>query len=1352
MCSKQSRWGGAVRFRRLAVFFFSAWLAQGSVGAAENGGFATEFFTGDKLFDLAGNGLTFKPDAVSGRYVVERDLADAFPSDSADGTLLSLSDDSYEECVLSGGATVSLFGVAYDRFYVGSNGYITFGEGDTGYSPSLEDHFWLPRVAALFWDLFPGEETVVSWKQLADRAVVTYQGIEDIDTGAENHFQIELFFNGNIRITYLAIGSTQGIVGLSDGGEVPSDFVETDFSAYAIDPLRAYFSVAASFYGYRGGPFLPAEVAGVITNSGDAELQWTLVDAPEWLAVSPAGGTLAVGAAAGIALCANARAAELAVGQYEGSVAFSNLTSGRVIQKVPARLAVKGDVAFSAAVYTVTEADGAAAEITVTRCGHTNLAMSVNYAAADGSATAGNDYLLAAGSLAFAPGETEKRFFLPILNDWLFEGDETVVLTLSGMTGGGLLGEPWRTEVRILEDDLQGEVALFAEPAFVDTSAGTEGEVGNLSAAIRSKGCLVTPFTGWSAASFSNALSGVSVACLPEMEAGNLAEALDASAAETLRSFVAGGGRMIVHADSSGFVCTLLNNLFDFSLSYGSWTPGMTLFNPGTEFLFQGMPATLAANDATWALALSSLPARAQSLYQDDAGTSTTVALIPYGQGIIVFMGYDWSDAVPAGTQDGGWDAVLEGLLTEMTASDTLRVFPSQALTATGYEGGPFVPSGAVYTLGNLSSNALEWSVLHAPVWVTVRPGSGTVAAHESDEVTVAFNAEACSLPVGAYVDAIVFTNGVTGKLTRREVALTVQGDLAFSSAAYVAGEGNEAAEFTVVRGGHTNLTMTVDYATADGTATAGSDYLAVSGTLAFAPGETEKRVVVPILDNWLGEPRETLRVTLANLTGGGRFGEPTAATLTIVDNDQPTVSLFADPSYVDTSSDTGGEVENVREAITNRACEVISFTGTSAAAFEQAVSVGNVLYIPETENGSPDLNIDAEAAGVISNFVAGGGCLIVNYYSGLLNAVFGFGISNSSPADGSLLAAAAGTVFEGGPASLGNNDATDGLLISSLPAGAKAVYQANEGACATVALIPFGAGKIIFLGYDWYDAVPRGSQDNGWDEVMGRALHAGTGVSLPAALDTGTAAEWTTEGAVAWIGYTNVTHDNVDAAWVGGVGNRQRAGLKTQVTGPCDVSFWWRVSCEDGWDGLAFYVDGKPVAEITGESGWQAFTHALTNGTHALEWAYQKDAADLDPVGLDCAWLDQVKIKTSILPWDWLALYNLAIDGSEDYADSDGDGMNNWNEYLAGTVPTDIGSALRMLRPFTDSAEGGMRVRWQSVAGRRYVAESCESLTPPIVFTPFVSNVVGQAGVTEVLDGRPAASGVRFYRVGVQP
>src|SRR5205085_49070 len=55
--------------------------------------------------------------------------------------------------------------------------------------------------------------------------------------------------------------------------------------------------------------------------------------------------------------------------------------------------------------------------------------------------------------------------------------------------------------------------------------------------------------------------------------------------------------------------------------------------------------------------------------------------------------------------------------------------------------------------------------------------------------------------------------------------------------------------------GGQSSLsTVTVDYTTSNGTATAGADYGAVSGTLSFAPGQTVKTIVVPIIDDAIAE------------------------------------------------------------------------------------------------------------------------------------------------------------------------------------------------------------------------------------------------------------------------------------------------------------------------------------------------------------------------------------------------------------------------------------------------------------------------------------------------------------------
>ena len=80
--------------------------------------------------------------------------------------------------------------------------------------------------------------------------------------------------------------------------------------------------------------------------------------------------------------------------------------------------------------------------------------------------------------------------------------------------------------------------------------------------------------------------------------------------------------------------------------------------------------------------------------------------------------------------------------------------------------------------------------------------------------------------------------------------------------------------------------TVTVDYATADGTATAGSDYTATSGALTFAPGDTAKTVSVPVLDDAIDEDHETFTLTLSNPSGGNAWLSDAEATGTIENSD----------------------------------------------------------------------------------------------------------------------------------------------------------------------------------------------------------------------------------------------------------------------------------------------------------------------------------------------------------------------------------------------------------------------------------------------------------------------------------
>jgi hypothetical protein len=146
---------------------------------------------------------------------------------------LSLTDDSYAQITLIGGNTVAIYTNRTNVIYVGSNGYLTMNSGDTTFSSTYASHFSRPRVSAFFRDLNPGSGGTISWKQLTDRLAVTYQAVPVYgSTTQTNSFQVELFFSGTIRITYLNLNAISGLVGLSAGTGQPINFVASDYTTY----------------------------------------------------------------------------------------------------------------------------------------------------------------------------------------------------------------------------------------------------------------------------------------------------------------------------------------------------------------------------------------------------------------------------------------------------------------------------------------------------------------------------------------------------------------------------------------------------------------------------------------------------------------------------------------------------------------------------------------------------------------------------------------------------------------------------------------------------------------------------------------------------------------------------------------------------------------------------------------------------------------------------------------------------------------------------------------------------------------------------------------------------------------
>lgn len=173
--------------------------------------------------------------------------------------------------------------------------------------------------------------------------------------------------------------------------------------------------------------------------------------------------------------------------------------------------------------------------------------------------------------------------------------------------------------------------------------------------------------------------------------------------------------------------------------------------------------------------------------------------------------------------------------------------------------------------------------------------------------------------------------------------------------------------------------------------------------------------------------------------------------------------------------------------------------------------------------------------------------------------------------------------------------------------------------------------GEATFLELFEY-AAPRATAENPYQtaQKLNDALLEATVAA--ASVPTSSVAEaveatrlaWITGGAAGWIGQPLVTHDGVDAARSGAIGNRASSFLETVLTGPGTLSFWWRVSSEANYDFLRFTVNGSaPFAGLSGNSGWQHRRVTLSAGAHAVRWTYGKDYSVAK--GDDCGWVDEV-------------------------------------------------------------------------------------------------------------------------------
>lgn len=140
-------------------------------------------------------------------------------------------------------------------------------------------------------------------------------------------------------------------------------------------------------------------------------------------------------------------------------------------------------------------------------------------------------------------------------------------------------------------------------------------------------------------------------------------------------------------------------------------------------------------------------------------------------------------------------------------------------------------------------------------------------------------------------------------------------------------------------------------------------------------------------------------------------------------------------------------------------------------------------------------------------------------------------------------------------------------------------------------------------------------------------ALAVASPAELAAALDL-TGAEVSTSGSAPWFAQSATTQDGVAAAQSGAITHDESSVLTVTVNGPGELSFWWRVSSEGGYDYLRFAIDGVEQHKISGPVTWQQRTYDLAAGPHTLAWSYTKDGSE--DAGADAGWVDQVMLQAS--------------------------------------------------------------------------------------------------------------------------
>jgi CSLREA domain-containing protein len=803
------------------------------------------------------------------------------------------------------------------------------------------------------------------------------------------------YVDGNLRKTYTATGSKTFEVGTANGyspvtvnataGTFPSDFTVKGTQGQAP---------------YVSGPNALARYWTLTGTGLTANLTFTYLATD---VVGPLASYQFIKNSAGtVSILAPAAPPTTTSATINGVSSFSDWTLGEVIP---------GSLQFSAPNFNDSETNADhTATITVTRTGGSGGAVGVSYATSAGTASSsggGADYTNASGTLSWAAGDSSpKTFTVPVKGDTTPEPDETVNLALGSPSGGATVGlastatltivnddAPIQFVVRTTGDDSDGSCgatctlraavdAANADPDFnlitFNINADDPGCTGGVCTittqdlAVQKQVYVIGPGpealtvsggTGNNRIFNVSPLGGPAVVTIKGMtlESGDIAIegapggaiyaagvkllTLDTLNVRNNSSIDSGGGLALVEgpvaivnstiSGNSGGSCggliaqntalTITNSTISGNTT-GSYGGGMCLYGSTVATIRK---STITGNNAGGVGGGGIFNFNGSSLNLGNSIVAGNTGTNP-----------DLFNDLGAGTLTSArYNLIGNNLGTNANGGDP---FPA---------GNPNANNDIVGTNGSPINALLFGLGSNGGSTPTHNLNTGSPAIDKGSAVlAVTTDQRSFARPIedGAVTNA---TGGDGSDIGAVEKQTFTPGTLQFSAATDTDDETNadHNVTITVTRTGGANGAVTVNYATAAGSATpGGSDYTDVSGTLSWANGDTaDKSFTIMVKGDAAFEGNDTVNLALSSATGGATLGSPNLALLTITNDDSiPTISIDS------VSVSEGGS--NAVFTVTQSALSAVDTTfeystanGTADAFFDYTPATSEPKTIP---------------------------------------------------------------------------------------------------------------------------------------------------------------------------------------------------------------------------------------------------------------------------------------------------------------------------------------------------------------------------------------------------------------------